>query len=177
MIYIVRHGQTNDNKNHIIQGNKPMNGIGKEQVRKTAKTLKRIKFHVCFCSPLKRTRQTLKIFKIYKKNMPVFFDERLKERYYGNLVGKCYDNIQNYTQTRWNANHVLDESVENPEQLYDRVKNFYADKLSNYKGKNVLIITHSGIARMSYYYFTEKPKDRNYTNFEIKNAHILQIEN
>lgn len=177
MIYLVRHGQTDDNKNHIIQGNKPINATGRKQVKVTALELKDKIFDICFCSPLKRTRQTLKIIKKYHKDMPITFDDRLVERDYGNLVGVCYDDIENYTPTRWNANYTLDESVESPEQLYDRVAGFYDEILPKYKGKNILIIAHSGIARMTYFYFTGKPEDRDYTNFGIKNSHILQIEN
>jgi len=177
MIYLVRHGQTNDNKNHIIQGNKSLNRTGRKQVKKTALDLRDKVFDVCFCSPLKRTKQTLKILKKYHKNMPVIFDDRLIERDYGNLVGVCYDTIKNYTETRWNANFIIDDSVESPEKVYDRVASFYNEILPQYKGKNILIVAHSGIARMTYFYFKGKPKDRNYTDFEIKNSHILQIEN
>ena len=78
--------ETNDNKNHIVQGNKPLNKTGKVQVKETAKSLKDVKFDVCFCSPLKRTRQTAKALIKYHKNLKPVYDGRLIERQYGDLV-------------------------------------------------------------------------------------------
>ena len=60
MIYFVRHGQTFDNLNNIIQGNGDLTPLGIEQAKETAVKLKDVKFDICFCSPLKRTKQTLK---------------------------------------------------------------------------------------------------------------------
>ena len=177
MIYLVRHGQTDDNKNHIIQGNNPLNDVGKQQVQDTAEMLKDVKFDVCYCSPMKRTVQTLEIIAKHHKNMPIIYDERLKERDYGNLVGICYDTIKQYSDIRWNSNYTINETVETPIQLFERVSGFYEDILNRYKGKNILIVAHSGIARMTYFYFNGKPENGDYSNFEIKNAHVMQIEN
>ena len=177
MIYLVRHGETNDNKNHIIQGNKSLNKTGKQQVKDTAITLKDVDFDVCFCSPLKRTRQTAKALLKYHKNITTYFDNRLIERRYGKLVGICYDTIPNYLKIRWNANERFDASAEQVLEFYDRIAGFYDDILSKHHGKNILIVAHSGVARMTYFYFNGKPKQNNYSYFKIKNAHIMQIEN
>lgn len=177
MIYLVRHGQTDDNKNHIIQGNNPLNENGRKQVEETALILKDIQFDVCFCSPMKRTVETMESIVKYHTETPIIMDERLKERNYGDLVGICYDTISQYSAIRWNQKYIIHETVETPNQLFERVSGFYDEILPQYKGKNILIIAHSGIARMTYFYFNGKPKDEDYTGFEIKNAHILQIEN
>ena len=177
MLYLVRHGQTDDNKNHIIQGNKPLNKLGKKQVKETAQTLKDINFDICFCSPLRRTKQTAKALLKYHKNLEVIYDDRLIERKYGDLVGICYDTIPNYSAIRWNANEKFDDTAEQVLDFYDRISTFYNDILPKYKGQNILIVAHSGVARMTFYYFNGKPEDNNFTNFEIKNAHIMQVEN
>ena len=177
MIYLVRHGQTNDNKNHIIQGNKPINKTGKKQVKETAEVLKEVKFDVCFCSPLKRTRQTAKALTKYHKNLITIYDDRLIERQYGKLVGLCYDTIPNYSTIRWNANEKFEKTAEQVLDFYDRVASFYDEILPNYKNKNILIVAHSGVARMTYFYFNGKPKNNDYSDFKIKNAHIMQSEN
>ena len=59
MIYFVRHGQTDDNKYGIIQGNKPLNETGVAQAKETAEILKNEHFDICYCSPLERTKQTM----------------------------------------------------------------------------------------------------------------------
>ena len=177
MIYLVRHGETDDNKNHIVQGNKPLNNTGKKQVIETALLLKDIKFDVCFCSPLKRTKQTAKVLVKYHKNLKPIYDSKLIERQYGDLVGACYDSIPQYLQTRWNANEKFFDSAEQVLDFYDRIALFYDKILPHWKSKNILIVAHSGVARMTHYYFNGKPQDNNFSNFKINNAEVLKFEN
>jgi len=63
MIYFVRHGQTYDNavKPEILSGHNKvkLTKAGIEQAKQTAQELKDVKFDICFCSPLKRAKQTL----------------------------------------------------------------------------------------------------------------------
>ena len=84
MIYIVRHGQTDWNKQKVMQGqiDVPLNETGKEQARELGEKLKDIVFDHIFCSPLLRTRQTLENLKL-KSNTRIIYDDRLKERNYG----------------------------------------------------------------------------------------------
>ena len=177
MIYLVRHGETNDNKNHIIQGNKSLNRIGRKQVKETAITLKDVDFDICFCSPLKRTKQTAKSLLKFHKNLQIVYDDRLTERRYGELVGICYDTIPNYAKVRWNANEKFVASAEQVLEFYDRIAGFYDEILPKYKNKNILIVAHSGVARMTYFYFNGKPENNDFTDFKINNAHIMQVEN
>ena len=62
---------------------------GFEQAKETAKNLKDIKFDICFCSPLLRTRQTLDEIIKYHQNLNVIYDDRLKERDYGDNWSTC----------------------------------------------------------------------------------------
>lgn len=176
MILVARHGQTNDNKNHIVQGNKPLNKLGKEQAKNLAKELKNTHFDICFCSPLRRTRQTLKYIKKYHKTMEIIYDDRLVERRYGHLVGVCYDTIAGYKEMRWNANYIMPENIEQVEDFYNRIADFYDEIISKYQNKNVLVVAHSGVARMTYFYFNGKPQNKDYTNYCIRNCETLKIE-
>ena len=77
MIYFVRHGQTDDNANgNLLTGwsATPLNEKGFAQARETAENLNDIKFDICFCSPLLRTRQTLNEIIKYHKNLNVVYD-------------------------------------------------------------------------------------------------------
>lgn len=68
-IYIVRHGETNENLNHIIQGqtDSVLNETGKMQAKKISQRLKNIKFDNVFSSDLLRTRETAEIIAIERK--------------------------------------------------------------------------------------------------------------
>jgi len=177
MIYFVRHGQTNDNANgNLLTGwtATPLNEVGFAQARETAKELKNVKFDICYCSPLVRTRQTLDEILKYHKNLQIVFDDRLKERNYGEITGKPADICK---FRRWNANDKIPFEMETIDELFERVSSFYDEILPKTKGKNVLIVSHSGVGRMTYFYFNGKPKDNDYSNFAIGNAKVMTYDN
>ena len=62
-IYVVRHGQTDLNKEKRIQGRKgePLNEEGKKQAEKLAQELQEIKFDIVISSPQERAVQTAQI--------------------------------------------------------------------------------------------------------------------
>ncbi len=176
MIYFVRHGQTDDNANgNLLTGwsATPLNSLGIEQVKQTALELKDIKFDICYCSPLVRTKQTLNEIIKFHPNLKVVYDDRLKERDYGEITGKPASICK---FRRWNANDAIPFKMESIPEMFNRISNFYDDILPKTKGQNVLIVAHSGVGRLTYFYFNGKPKDGDYSNFEIGNAKIMKIE-
>ena len=176
MIYFVRHGQTDDNANgNLLTGwsATPLNKKGFAQAREAAENLKDIKFDICFCSPLLRTKQTLDEIIKYHKNLNVIYDDRLKERDYGEITGQPASICK---FRRWNANDEIPYKMETIPEIFDRVANFYDDLKRDYKGKNILIVAHSGVGRMTHFYFNGKPQDNDYSNFEIGNAKVMEIE-
>lgn len=60
MVYLARHGQTDWNLKKMFNGctDTELNDIGIEESRKQADDLKSICIDKCFCSPLRRARQT-----------------------------------------------------------------------------------------------------------------------
>ena len=175
MIYFVRHGQTDDNANgNLLTGwsDTPLNKNGIEQAKETAKNLKTINFEICFCSPLLRARQTLDEIKKYHKNLKVIFDDRLKERDYGEITKKPAG-ICNFR--RWNANDKIPFKMESIPEMFKRVASFYDDLKKDYIGKNILIVSHSGVGRLSYFYFNGKPQDGDYSDFKIDNAKVMEL--
>ena len=62
-IYLVRHGQTDWNKAHKIQGrhNISLNDCGREMAEKASEKLRDVVFDGAFCSPLIRAQETAQI--------------------------------------------------------------------------------------------------------------------
>ena len=180
MIYFVRHGQTSDNLNKIYTGQKdvPLNENGIAQAKETAELLKDVKFDVCFCSPLVRAKQTCGEILKYHKNLKVIYDDRLKERDYGKLVGQPVGSIK---FNRWKVGDDVGMNqkyqIEEIMSVYNRVADFYDEVLPKYKGKNVLIVAHSGIGRIGSAYFNGMPENLDFSVIQIKNAEVLQFEN
>jgi len=88
-IYIVRHGETDFNINHITQGHTDstltLNGVNQAGV--LAKTFKDIKFDVAFASDLSRAYKTAEII-LDGKDTLLNTSELLRERSYGKFDGK-----------------------------------------------------------------------------------------
>jgi probable phosphoglycerate mutase len=145
MLYVVRHGETDWNVQHRIQGRQPdirLNANGRRQARELAGTLKKLPaIDICLCSPLLRAKETAEI--IYKGK--IIIDKRLAERDFGMLEGKIADEIK--TPGAWSVSMPLDVPFETVPSIMARVKSLLDDIKTQYNGKNMLVVTHGGVIR------------------------------
>lgn len=92
IIYIIRHGETNANKERRFQGwtDNPLNEKGIELAVVTGKAMKGIHFDRCYSSPLIRARQTAELVLQNSGNpdVPIYIDERLREVNMGDWEGR-----------------------------------------------------------------------------------------
>ena len=141
MIYIVRHGETNWNKEERCQGhsNIPLNETGIKQAEEIKEKLKDVVFDKVFCSPLDRTKSTAKIITDHE----LIIDDRLIERCNGEFEGKLNEYMKNMKAMEGYKDE--DYGVETPAELQARADSFMNEILSKYKGQNILIVTHGGI--------------------------------
>ena len=88
-IYIIRHGQTDANKQHELQGRRdvPLNEQGREQARRARGLLEgsSVTFDRVYSSPLHRAVETAGI--VSGGGVPVETDDRLLEMDYGPYEG------------------------------------------------------------------------------------------
>ena len=63
MLYIIRHGKTDWNELHKLQGRTdiPLNESGRKMARDAGQRYKEINFDICFCSPLVRAMETAEL--------------------------------------------------------------------------------------------------------------------
>jgi broad specificity phosphatase PhoE len=137
-IIMVRHGETIENAEEIIQGHLPgrLSLKGKEQVKKVAKRLQNEEIDYIYSSGWERTKATAKEIIKYHPGVPVEYSELLRERYYGELEGL---NIKHY----YSREEIKDiESIEN---LYERARSFYNYLLKKHENDSILLIGHGGI--------------------------------
>ncbi|MCG3109233.1 2,3-bisphosphoglycerate-dependent phosphoglycerate mutase [Metallosphaera sp. J1] len=93
IIIFIRHGQSTSNVGKILShdvNNFPLTDEGREQAKKTAQELKRVKVDAIFTSPILRAYQTASIIGDELGIIPVI-DERLRERWLGELNNKRFD--------------------------------------------------------------------------------------
>jgi len=81
-IYIVRHGETEENKQKIIQGqlDTPLNLEGEKQADLVAKALRDIPFDICYSSDLRRAANTAERILVYHSGVRLEKPEALRER-------------------------------------------------------------------------------------------------
>ena len=92
ILYLIRHGETEHNANHIIQGqiDSPLTDLGKKQTKETANRLKDVNFAACYYSPLGRTTQTAQVI-LKEHDITVQAKNDLMEFNMGILEGKTND--------------------------------------------------------------------------------------
>lgn len=142
-ICLVRHGQTDWNKEFKIQGryNIPLNERGKEQIFETAKKIQslNLKWNAFLSSPLDRAVETCSIIKNYLKyDYDIILMDELIEREFGIADGmiitdEVYDNILIDTYTR----------MEKTGDIQERAYNAILKIASLYPNQNILVATHS----------------------------------
>ncbi|MDE7038136.1 MAG: histidine phosphatase family protein, partial [Lachnospiraceae bacterium] len=89
-LYIVRHGETEWNKERRLQGQVdiPLNESGRRLARETSGGLAGIHFDLCYSSPLSRARETAELI-LEGRSTPVIEDERIIEMAFGECEGGC----------------------------------------------------------------------------------------
>lgn len=88
MLYIIRHGKTDWNILHKLQGKTdiPLNEAGIEMAKEAAERYKDVRFDICYCSPLTRARQTAELL-LEGRDVPIVIDNRLEEMGFGIYEG------------------------------------------------------------------------------------------
>ncbi len=147
-IYFIRHGQTDYNKRHIIQGSgidSSLNETGRTQGRAFYEYYKDSGFEVVFTSALQRTRQTVADF--IDEKIPTEEWKQLNEIGWGDSEGKesTPGDRKFYMDmiSEWAVGN-LDASMKNGEsarQLIDRLTEF-VEHLKTRPENRILVCTH-----------------------------------
>ncbi len=158
-LYFIRHGQTVSNNSHQFNGeaDEELNEVGISQAKLAKEQFKNIKIDLIYCSPLIRTKQTLKCLNL-PKTIPVIYEPRLVERRAGEMNGleitddllfDVYLNINSLKH--FNGLEPISDVFRRVHSVLDEIKQKHSDK-------NVLIVAHGFISRAVYFYFNPVPK-------------------
>lgn len=153
MVTIVRHGETDDNKEKRFIGSRPtpLNETGRTQAKEFADKLNSNDFDLVISSPLQRARETAEIINA-KLNLPIEFDARIQERNFGVIEGMTWDEIEKEMPElakSMNESYQIDlPEGESLESVNARIDEFIDDLKTKYAGKRILIVTHTGATRI-----------------------------
>ncbi len=133
-LYLVRHGETQGNIEHILQGQ--MQGELTENGIKQAEALRdkfaEVYFDAFISSDLKRASETCRII-AEPHDLPVVTTPVLRERDWGELTGKA---VTNPFAAEW------PETVETEAQIMERARKFLTSVKEQYPGKVILAVGH-----------------------------------
>lgn len=142
MIYIIRHGKTELNHAHVLQGRSdyPLNDEGVQQAEKAAEKLKGIVFDRVYTSPLIRAVQTAEIVAPGKR---LIVDDRLIEMDYGLYEGADLKNPAPELMAFFSdfVHNPEPESMESLKSVTARTGKFL-EEIRSVSG-NILISTHA----------------------------------
>ena len=173
MIYFVRHGQTDADKQKRFNGgiDLDLNEIGIAEAKQQAEKLSGIKFDYIFCSPKKRAVQTCEILASSTKYE---IDNRLSELSCGKFDGKKRTIISLLRFLR--SFNKGKNGVEQRDLFTARNIDFCETVLTQLKGKSILIISHNGNAVAFDYYFKGKPKGYSFSKRIVDNGRLLTFD-
>ncbi|GIV27760.1 MAG: 2,3-bisphosphoglycerate-dependent phosphoglycerate mutase [Bacteroidia bacterium] len=179
-LVLVRHGQSAWNLENRFTGwvDVPLSENGIKEAEQAAQKLSGLKFDIAFTSALQRAQNTLKIIleKTNQTHIPVFSNQALNERMYGDLQGMNKDEArQKFGDEQvkiWRRSY--DIAPPNGESLKDtaaRVIPYFEQNILPHiqQNKNVLIVAHGNSLRALVMYL-EKMTPEQILNFELGTA-------
>lgn len=144
-IYLIRHGQTNGNRDRIVQTPEtPLSKLGHKQAQQLAQRFKSITIDQIICSDYLRTQQTADPLRALKKST-FTLQPLLRERSFGDLRGKAYDDID----TDFFSEAYAPPNGETYPQFIERINVAWASVLASYQSKkgSVIVMTHGLVLR------------------------------
>ena len=152
-LFIIRHGQDEDNKNRILNGHRDtlLTPTGLEQARQAGRKLQAYPIDLIYTSPLRRAMATAAIIG-EQLGLPQEVLPELIERDFGVFTGTPIDDIAKNAQKVLVTPQVtffLDgEGVETFPELYERAGRLLVKLQENHPHDNIALVTHGDMAKM-----------------------------
>ena len=151
-LYLVRHGETVDNANQIMQGQTQgqLNENGIKQAREFSEEWKNKPLDVVIASDLKRSVDTAKII-AEPHHLEVLSTPLLRERDWGSFTGRYIPDLKGET---W------PDDIETLEQMIARARNFITWLKITWPDKTILAVGHGIINKAIQAAYYNKPMNQ-----------------
>lgn len=162
ILILVRHGETVDNANKIMQGQTQgmLNDEGVRQARQLRDQMAATPIDAVVSSDLKRAMDTAMIV-AEPHRLEVQTTELLRERDWGSFTGRYIPDLKD---------EVWPDDIETLEAMMNRAKRFLDFIKGEYPGKTVLAVGHGIInkAIQAVYYGKQMPQVEKMLNCEVR---------
>lgn len=186
IIYLMRHGETEWNKEEKLQGQSdiPLNPYGIKLAEITSEALSSVSFDRAFSSPLSRAEKTAEIM-CRGRALPVKTDDRLKEFNFGTAEGMLLSDV-----TRAVSSPIYDcfyhpsayrkavEGGETIDEIESRTMDFM-DRIIKPLEKdcgNILVVCHGGVIRAIINSIRQTPREMFWDSVSERNCAVNLIE-
>lgn len=158
-IYIVRHGQDQDNANDLLNGHRDtaLTEIGIEQANQIATKIQdaNLVFDKIYSSPLQRAYRTAEIITDKLKLPKPEKLDLLIERDFGTMSGQKVIDIEklcspHIIKTNTITYFLKAERAETFPQVQDRANQLLIFLSNKYTDQNILLVTHGDLGKMLY---------------------------
>jgi len=146
--YLVRHGQTDWNKEGRYQGqaDTPLNAAGEAQARRLADYFDGISIDAIYSSDLQRTRRTAEVIG-ERLGMSVRLDDRLREINHGVWEGMLFSDIRSQYKTELEVRETDPLAARAPggesvSEVVDRVLAAADDIARRHPSQTVILVSH-----------------------------------
>ena len=183
-IFLVRHGETDWNRNHKLQGQSDteLNSYGIELAEKTAEGLKNIPFDHAYASPLKRAVSTAEII-LQNRPVALHTDKRMMEMCFGDGEGAYLPDIMKnpeeplYNFLKEPGQYVPPRHGESFLELYKRSADFAGEILPSLENvcKNLLLVAHGAWNRSMINPYLEIPVSQ-FWEVALPNCSVTVLE-
>ncbi|OBZ17135.1 MULTISPECIES: histidine phosphatase family protein [Bacillales] len=163
-LYLTRHGQTEWNVAHRLQGHKnsPLTPLGLLHAAWLAESMSSIQLDIIYSSSSERTLQTAEILR-NKRDIAILPEQDLREINMGCWEGEVKDNVEaafpeDYSAF-WQTPHLFkpNNGGESFYDLQNRVLPKLREIIESNEGKNILIVTHAATLKLIMTHFSGKP--------------------
>ena len=165
-LYLVRHGETVDNANQIMQGQTQgqLNDNGIKQAQQFSDEWKDKPIDVIIASDLKRSIDTARII-AEPHNLEVFTTPLLRERDWGGFTGRFIPDLKG---------EVWPDDIETLENRLSRAGEFIAYVKQTFPGKKVLAVGHGIINKAIQSVYFKKPMNeiQRMSNAEVRTLEL-----
>ena len=177
-IYVVRHGQTDWNREGRIQGgtDNPLNATGREQAATMARTLADVRVDAVYVSSQQRARQTAEVF---EGRAPIRPMDELRERFFGKFEGASDKDAAIVAD--WNKRRFTwDDAMEGGEALESQSRRAEAAlrqiRERHKDGGTIVIVGHGGINPLLISHLIGVPPPEGASGINQGNDEIYRIE-
>lgn len=162
-IHLIRHGETNWNKEKRVQGHSEstLTRLGQQQAKELAATLQQYPITKVYCSSSIRTRQTSDLL-FADRVVDSHFDDNLREIFLGPWEGKLQSEIRTLFPQQfehfWHAPHKFAQAgAESFEDVQQRGLTMLKKILSEQREQEIAIVSHGVLIKSLLCHLENRP--------------------